>query len=100
VIHDACQRNRATGGFVGIDLLGNATVTAGVISGCGTAVDAPASFEPRRGLAVWFTGLSCSGKTTISRAVQERLTAQGYQVELLDGDIVRRHLSKGLGFSR
>jgi adenylylsulfate kinase len=51
-------------------------------------------------LAVWFTGLSCSGKTTISRAVRERLAAQGHQVELLDGDIVRKHLSKGLGFSR
>jgi adenylylsulfate kinase len=52
------------------------------------------------GLTVWFTGLSSAGKTTISRAVRERLCARGYKVEWLDGDVVRRYLSKGLGYSK
>ncbi|HEY7333726.1 MAG TPA: adenylyl-sulfate kinase [Bryobacteraceae bacterium] len=54
----------------------------------------------RKGAIVWFTGLSGSGKSTLAQAVFERLTAQVRPVEILDGDIVRTHLSKGLGFSR
>lgn len=54
----------------------------------------------RRGVTVWFTGLSGAGKTTISKAVAEELRSQGYLVELLDGDIVRQNLTKGLGFSK
>ena len=53
-----------------------------------------------RGLTVWFTGLSASGKTTLCCAVYERLAVLGYRLEVLDGDAVRRHLCKGLGFSR
>lgn len=49
---------------------------------------------------MWFTGLSAAGKTTLSKAVCERLRANGYKVELLDGDAVRRHLCKDLGFSK
>ena len=49
---------------------------------------------------MWFTGLSGSGKSTVSRLVAERLRAQGAKVELLDGDEVRLRLSKGLGFSK
>jgi adenylylsulfate kinase len=52
------------------------------------------------GLTVWFTGLSGSGKTTISRWVGEELARQGYAIEILDGDVVRQSLTKGLGFSR
>jgi len=52
------------------------------------------------GLTVWFTGLSSAGKSTISSAVYENLRAKGLRVELLDGDVVRQHLSKGLGFSK
>jgi adenylyl-sulfate kinase len=52
------------------------------------------------GSIVWFTGLSGAGKTTIARSVVERLRDGGSRVELLDGDEVREHLSKGLGFSR
>jgi len=44
--------------------------------------------------------LSAAGKTTLSQAVHERLWAMGYKVELLDGDAVRRHLSRDLGFSK
>jgi adenylylsulfate kinase len=53
-----------------------------------------------RGFTVWFTGLSCSGKTTISRQVAEELRKRGLKVEILDGDVVRTNLSKGLGFSK
>jgi bifunctional enzyme CysN/CysC len=67
----------------------------------GTLVSVPESLaQPHRGLTVWFTGLSASGKTTLCRAVHERLATRGCRLELLDGDTVRKHLSKGLGFSR
>jgi adenylylsulfate kinase len=52
------------------------------------------------GLTIWFTGLSSSGKTTISQAVREKLLHAGYKVEWLDGDAVRQRISKGLGFSK
>ncbi len=52
------------------------------------------------GVTVWFTGLPCSGKTTVSQLVYERLQSVGTKVELLDGDIVRQRLTKGLGFSK
>ncbi len=52
------------------------------------------------GLTVWFTGLSGAGKSTLSQAVQRQLTELGFRTEILDGDIIRQHLSKGLGFSR
>lgn len=54
----------------------------------------------QRGVTVWFTGLSGAGKTTISRAFAEKLQKQGYKLEILDGDIVRENLTKGLGFSK
>ncbi len=53
-----------------------------------------------RGAVVWFTGLSGAGKTTIATALAPELVALGRRVEVLDGDIVRTHLSRGLGFSR
>ena len=52
------------------------------------------------GFTVWFTGLSGSGKTTIAEKLQESLIRRGLKVELLDGDVVRQNLSKGLGFSQ
>jgi adenylyl-sulfate kinase len=53
-----------------------------------------------RGFTLWFTGLSGAGKSTLSKAIADRLRACGAAVELLDGDIVRQRLSKGLGFSK
>lgn len=47
---------------------------------------------------VWLTGLSASGKTTLARLLGEALTQRGFKIEILDGDIVRSTLSKGLGF--
>ena len=53
-----------------------------------------------RGFVVWLTGLSGAGKSTIADALVPEIAATGRRVELLDGDVVRTHLSKGLGFSR
>lgn len=53
-----------------------------------------------KGAVVWLTGLSGSGKTTISRGVERELITRNCLVEVLDGDEVRNHLSKGLGFSK
>jgi adenylyl-sulfate kinase len=52
------------------------------------------------GFTIWFTGLSGAGKSTLAEALEQRLKQHGRNVEILDGDIVRTHLSKGLGFSR
>nr|MBF6592493.1 adenylyl-sulfate kinase [Ktedonobacterales bacterium] len=54
----------------------------------------------RPGFTVWLTGLSGAGKSTIATRLERELCAAGREVEVLDGDVVRTHLSKGLGFSR
>jgi adenylylsulfate kinase len=64
---------------------------------------APATLPPRppaHGVTVWFTGLPSAGKTTIAGLVGRRLAEQGRRVEVLDGDVVRAQLSRGLGFSK
>ena len=53
-----------------------------------------------KGFVLWFTGMSGAGKSTVSGLLAERLRALGARVEVLDGDEVRQHLSKGLGFSK
>ncbi|MBO8142840.1 MAG: adenylyl-sulfate kinase, partial [Firmicutes bacterium] len=53
-----------------------------------------------RGFVLWLTGLSGAGKSTLAALLKERLRRDGYEVEVLDGDEVRRHLGQGLGFSR
>jgi adenylylsulfate kinase len=53
-----------------------------------------------KGFTLWFTGMSGAGKSTISERIFARLKSAGAKVELLDGDVVRTHLSKGLGFSK
>jgi adenylylsulfate kinase len=54
----------------------------------------------QKGVTLWFTGLSGAGKTTISHVVADLLKSQNRKVEILDGDIVRLNLTKGLGFSK
>lgn len=60
------------------------------------------SYPPRhkRGFCIWFTGLPSSGKSTVAEALIVMLMEHGRQVTILDGDVVRTHLSKGLGFSK
>ncbi|MCX5685822.1 MAG: adenylyl-sulfate kinase [Planctomycetota bacterium] len=53
-----------------------------------------------QGYVLWFTGLSGSGKTTVSELAVKQLRSRGVKIEVLDGDIVRTNLSKGLGFSK
>ncbi len=53
-----------------------------------------------KGVTVWFTGLSGSGKSTITRILEKTLRQRGERVEILDGDVVRTNLSKGLSFSK
>ncbi|TML83605.1 MAG: adenylyl-sulfate kinase [Actinobacteria bacterium] len=56
--------------------------------------------QPVTGFTLWFTGLSGAGKTTIAELVGPELERRGLLVDYLDGDVVRTHLSQGLGFSR
>ncbi len=53
-----------------------------------------------QGFTLWFTGLSGSGKSTVAQILERRLKDAGGKVEVLDGDVVRTNLSKGLGFSK
>ena len=53
-----------------------------------------------KGFTIWFTGLSGAGKSTLAEALEPELKKRGHNVEILDGDIVRTNLSKGLGFSK
>jgi adenylylsulfate kinase len=55
----------------------------------------------KQGATLWFTGLPSAGKTTLAHALAKRLSDAGYErVEVLDGDVAREHLTKGLGFTR
>lgn len=54
----------------------------------------------QRGVAVWFTGFSGAGKSTIADALTKKLQIEGYNLEVLDGDEIRENLTKDLGFSK
>ena len=95
--------NRVTGALIMVDPVLNETVAAGMIAS--DAQSRPQqrkalSGDGRAGMTLWFTGLSSAGKSTISRAVYEKLWAKGHRVELLDGDVIRQHLCKNLGFTK
>jgi adenylyl-sulfate kinase len=53
-----------------------------------------------KGFTIWLTGLSGAGKSTLAALLEQELRTRGRKVEVLDGDVVRTHLSKGLGFSK
>jgi len=56
--------------------------------------------DSKRGVTIWLTGLPSSGKSTLASGLARELKARGLPIEVLDGDVVRTHLSKGLSFSR
>jgi adenylyl-sulfate kinase len=58
------------------------------------------SAAPSSGFVIWLTGMSGAGKSTVSGILAERLRERGHRVEVLDGDVVRTHLSAGLGYSK
>jgi bifunctional enzyme CysN/CysC len=120
---DAYRRNRSTGAFIMIDRITNATVGAGMIldqSGSGatksvwddevavasaardvsavSADDRAARFG-QKPVTILLTGLTGSGKTVIGRAVERKLFDQGRAVAMIDGEVVRRGLSRDLGFT-
>jgi bifunctional enzyme CysN/CysC len=111
VAFDAYAENRETGAFILIDRYSNATVGAGMISfGLRRAANihrqallvTRADHERLNGhkpAALWFTGLSGSGKSTIANLVERRLHERGVRTFLLDGDNVRHGLNRDLGFS-
>jgi bifunctional enzyme CysN/CysC len=98
---DPYSSNRLTGSFILIDPITNNTVAAGMIMlSPDVGLKTASGSDAVRGVTVWFTGLSSSGKTTLSNAVYERLWARGHKVEILDGDVVRRDICRDLGFSK
>ncbi|WP_343313391.1 sulfate adenylyltransferase subunit CysN [Brucella sp. BE17] len=111
IVFDAYADNRATGAFILIDRLTNATIAAGMIDHTlrhATNVHLQA-FDLNKQLraaqkfqkpaVLWFTGLSASGKSTIANRLEQRLHALGKHTYLLDGDNVRHGLNSDLGFS-
>ena len=98
---DPYSENRTTGSFILIDPITNLTVGAGMIITAEEGKDRKRiAGVTRRGLTVWFTGLSSAGKSTLCEAVAAKLKAMGARYEVLDGDSIRKHLCKDLGYSK
>lgn len=111
IAFDSYGSNPATGGFILVDRISNATLGAGVIDfGLRRAqnlsyqafdVDRSvrAAMKNQEPKIIWFTGLSGSGKSTVANLVEKRLTAEGKHAYILDGDNVRHGLNRDLGFT-
>src|SRR2546421_3001322 len=105
------RENRALGGFILIDRLTNNTVGAGMVhfalrrsqnvhwQALEVNREAHSELKGHQPCAVWFTGLSGAGKSTIANLVEKRLHAMGHHTFLLDGDNVRHGLNRDLGFT-
>jgi len=120
IAFDPYDRNRATGAFIIIDRLSNATVAAGMIvdrivskpghkkapvsqnivkSDSLVSADDRQKLLGQHGATIWLTGLSGSGKSTIANQLEKDLIEQGHLCYILDGDNVRHGLNRDLGFS-
>ncbi|MET0282025.1 MAG: sulfate adenylyltransferase subunit CysN [Steroidobacteraceae bacterium] len=111
VAFDPYVRNRETGGFILIDKLSNDTVAAGLLIAALRRSEnihwqhldvtraARAQLKGQRACALWFTGLSGAGKSTIANLVEKRLHGLGRHTYLLDGDNIRHGLNRDLGFT-
>jgi bifunctional enzyme CysN/CysC len=108
LMFDPYRRNRATGAFILVDPVTNNTVAGGTIVGAEQASISNVVWHanvvgrderPTRGLTVWLTGLSGSGKSTVAVEVEHKLVAAGRPAYLLDGDNLRHGLNADLGFS-
>ena len=120
VAFDSYDRCHATGAFVIVDRISNVTVGAGMIvdrivsrkssrptpvsrnivkSSSLVSTEQRSTLLGQKGVTVWLTGLSASGKSTIARQLEKRLVGQGQLCYILDGDNVRHGLNRDLGFS-
>jgi bifunctional enzyme CysN/CysC len=111
IAFDPYAANRDMGGFILIDKLSNGTVAAGLLHFALRRSDnvhwqavevnkvARAQLKGQRPAAVWFTGLSGAGKSSIANLVEKKLHGWGYHTYLLDGDNVRHGLNGDLGFT-
>ncbi|MGZ4586292.1 MAG: adenylyl-sulfate kinase [Mycobacteriaceae bacterium] len=107
LLFDAYHRNRDTGSFILIDESTNHTVAAGMITGPSVptsqvvwhAGGVSRTDRSTRGVTVWITGLSGSGKSSVAVELERRLVASGRAAYLLDGDNLRHGLNSDLGFS-
>jgi bifunctional enzyme CysN/CysC len=111
IVFDPYRDNRATGNFIFVDRVTNATVGAGLIDfplrrannvhWQATDVNkaARSAMKNQRPAVLWFTGLSGSGKSTIANALEQSLQLKGNHTYLLDGDNVRHGLNRDLGFT-
>ncbi len=108
---DPYAQNRDTGGFILIDKLSNDTVGAGLLDSALRRADnihwqaldvtraGRAQLKGQRPCALWFTGLSGAGKSTIANLVEKRLHTLGRHTYVLDGDNIRHGLNRDLGFT-
>jgi bifunctional enzyme CysN/CysC len=109
LMFDPYRRNRTTGSFILVDPVTNDTVAAGMILGAEQAnLDSNVVWHANvvsrqerahRGMTVWITGLSGSGKSTVAVELERRLVASGRPAYLLDGDNLRHGLNANLGFT-
>ncbi|AKI03370.1 sulfate adenylyltransferase, large subunit (plasmid) [Hoeflea sp. IMCC20628] len=112
IAFDAYRDNRATGNFILIDRMTNATVGAGMIDHALRRADnvhrqniditreARSALKQQMPTVLWFTGLSGSGKSTIANLVEKQLHTLGRHTMMLDGDNVRHGLNRDLGFTQ